>query len=168
MRLSVPGVPGVYYDSDAKSTAVTTALTAVGRKTPKPKGWAIQALPLLWSIDVDLQEVPNDHPFQYLHPEGAHSVEALYHDRVTGEGLGNEFERALQFVYAIERETERGVDELLGMTHDDEDGTVIEISDESDEPSLPANAATGEGRDAPTHDTDEHDATSHDEFGGSI
>lgn len=135
MRVSVPGVPGVYYDSDTKSTALTTAFSMVGRKAPKPQGYAVQALPLLWSLDIDLQEVPPDHPFQYLHPEGAHSIEELTRDRMPGPNVGREFERTLQFAMAVNRETERGINEIIGRGDDapEDEGTVIEIRDLNDE-----------------------------------
>lgn len=130
MRISVPGLAGVYYDTDAKSTVLTTALTAVGRKTPKPQGYAVQALPLLWSLDVDLREVPSDHPLQYLHPEGARSVEEFTTGRVTGRGLSTEFERLLALAWQVERETERGLDGLVGRDREEPAGTPIEIRTE--------------------------------------
>lgn len=136
MRVSVPGVPGVYYDSDTKSTALSTAFSMVGRKAPKPHGYAMQALPLLWSIDIDLQEVPNDHPFQYLHPEGAHSIEELTRDRkMPGPNVSRELERTLQFAMAVNRETERGINEIIGRGDDEpeEEGTVIEIREVDDD-----------------------------------
>ncbi|APW97582.1 hypothetical protein CHINAEXTREME_07250 [Halobiforma lacisalsi AJ5] len=73
MRVSIPGVPGLYYDTDAGTTAIATVFSAAGRRAPKPQGYALQVLPYLWSFDVDLREVPNEHPIQYLHPEGARS-----------------------------------------------------------------------------------------------
>lgn len=134
MRVSVPGVPGVYYDTDTKSTALTTAFSMVGRKAPKPQGYAMQALPLLWSIDIDLQEVPPDHPFQYLHPEGAHSIEELTRDRMPGPNVGREFERTLQFAMAVNRETERGINGIIGRGDEPEaEGTVIEIREVDDD-----------------------------------
>ncbi|MFC3958965.1 hypothetical protein [Halovivax cerinus] len=129
MRLSVPGVPGVYYDTDAKTTVVTTALTAASRRAPKPNGYALQALALLWSIDVDLREVPTDHPLQYLHPEGAYSMADYSRDRLPGPDVGGGVERAFQFAYAVNREAERSLDGVLGRDDATAEGTVIEISD---------------------------------------
>ncbi|WP_152415833.1 hypothetical protein [Halovivax asiaticus] len=131
MRISVPGAPGVYYDTDAKTTAVTTALTAASRRTPKPNAYALQALALLWSIDVDLREVPNDHPLQYLHPEGAYSLEAFSRDQLPGPNVGGGVERAFQLAYAVNRQAERGIDGVLGHENDETEGTVIEITDGS-------------------------------------
>lgn len=128
MRISIPGVPGVYYDTDAKSTAVTAVLTAAGRYAPKPKGYALQVLPQLWSFDVDLREVPSDHPFQYLHPEGAHSIEELTREQVFGADVGRELEYALQFAWAVNRETEGAIESVIGRRVD-EDGLVVEIDD---------------------------------------
>ena len=129
MRISIPGVPGVYYDTDAKSTALTTVLSMVGRKAPKPNGYALQVLPHLWSFDVDLRDVPADHPFQYLHPEGAHSIEELTREQASAPGIGRDLEVVVQYVWAINRETERGLDAVLDRDVDD-DGLVIEIDDE--------------------------------------
>ena len=128
MRISIPGVPGVYYDSDAKSTALTTALSLVGRKAPKPKGYALQVLPHVWSFDVDLREVPADHPFHYLHPEGAHSIEELTREQAVAPGVGREVELLVQYVWAVNREAERSIDAVLDREIDEE-GLVIEIDD---------------------------------------
>lgn len=133
MRVSVPGLPGVYYDTDAGTTALTTVFSVAGRKAPKPKGYALQALPYLWSFEVDLQEVPNDHPLQYLHPEGARSLNALSPEDVprTEQGLrtaGTELEAVLRFVWEVNREVESAANRMLGTSPDDE-GVVIEIED---------------------------------------
>ena len=128
MRITIPGVPGVYYDTDAKSTALTTVLSMVGRRAPKPNGYALQVLPHLWSFDVDLRDVPADHPFQYLHPEGAHSIEELTREHVAAPGVGRDLEVVVQYVWAINRETERGLDAVLDRDADEE-GLLIEIDD---------------------------------------
>ena len=135
MRVSVPGVPGVYYDTDTGSTAVATVFSAAGRKAPKPKGYALQALPYLWSFEVDLREVPNDHPIQYLHPEGARSLSGLSPDGVsrTERGVrqaGTELESVLRFVWEVNREVESATSRLIGRSPED-DGVVIEIEDGS-------------------------------------
>ncbi|AEH38065.1 hypothetical protein [Halopiger xanaduensis] len=133
MRVSVPGLPGVYYDTDAGTTALTTVFSVAGRRAPKPKGYALQALPYLWSFEVDLQEVPNDHPLQYLHPEGARSLSGLSPEDVprTQQGLrtaGTELEAVFRFVWEVNREVESAANRVLGTSPDDE-GVVIEIQD---------------------------------------
>ncbi|QFU82436.1 hypothetical protein [Natronorubrum aibiense] len=128
MRLSIPGVPGVYYDTDSGTTAIGVALTAAGRKAPKPNGYALQALPYLWSFDVDLQEVPTDHPIQYLHPEGAPSLGELSPERGLRE-VGTELEAVLRFVWSVNREVESATNQLLGRATEHDDGVVIEIQD---------------------------------------
>ncbi|WP_247730690.1 hypothetical protein [Halovivax limisalsi] len=155
MRISVPGAPGVYYDTDAKSSIASTVLTAAGRKAPKPQGYAVQVLPLLWSIDVDLREVPTDHPLQYLHPEGAHSIEEFTTGRVTGRGISAEFERLWQFAWLIERETERGLDGLVGRESDDPEGTKIEIQTGSDSANGSESDGPAETGDGPAHEDTE-------------
>ncbi|ELZ18282.1 hypothetical protein C478_01450 [Natrinema thermotolerans DSM 11552] len=127
MRLSIPGAPGVYFDTDAEPLAINVALTAAGRRAPKPQGYALQALPYLWSFDVDLREVPTDHPIQYLHPEGARSLGDLSHRRGVGEA-GTELESVLRFVWSVNREVESATGQLLGMA-DGDDGVTIEIQD---------------------------------------
>ncbi|AGB14946.1 hypothetical protein Halru_0302 [Halovivax ruber XH-70] len=141
MRVSVPGIPGVYYDTDAKTTMFTTALTAASRRTPKPNAYALQALALLWSIDVDLREVPNDHPLQYLHPEGAYSLEEFSRDRLPGPDVGGGVERGFQLAYAVNRQAERGIDSVLGRDDATTEGTVIEIT-EGTEPERPDGSRT--------------------------
>lgn len=131
MRVSIPGLPGVYYDTEADSTAVTAVFTAAGRRAPKPQGYAVQALPVLWSLDVDLREVPADHPLQYLHPEGAHSLEELSDRRVAG--VGRDLDFGLRFLAAVNDRTEESVMRLVGRDESVE-GTVIEIEgDEREE-----------------------------------
>lgn len=127
MRLSIPGVPGVYFDTDAESTAINVALTAAGRRAPKPQGYAIQLLPYLWSFDVDLQEVPNEHPIQYLHPEGAKSLGELSPQRGVRE-VGTELESVLRFVWSVNEELESTTTRLLAGRDPDE-GVTIEIED---------------------------------------
>ncbi|OLZ39571.1 hypothetical protein A6E15_00590 [Natrinema saccharevitans] len=127
MRLSIPGVPGVYFDTDAEPLAINVALTAAGRRAPKPQGYAIQFLPYLWSFDLDLQEVPNDHPIQYLHPEGARSLGALAQQRGVREA-GTELESVLRFVWSVNREVESATGQLLGAA-DGDDGVTIEIQE---------------------------------------
>ncbi|MFC4439567.1 MULTISPECIES: hypothetical protein [Natrialbaceae] len=129
MRISIPGFRGLYYDTDAESPAVTVALTAAGRRAPKPQGYAVQLLPYLWSFDVDLREVPNDHPIQYLHPEGAQSLAELPAERGIRQA-GAELESVLQFVWAVNDEVESATGKLVGKerTHD---GVTIEITDGS-------------------------------------
>ncbi|WP_226480735.1 hypothetical protein [Natrinema amylolyticum] len=130
MRVSIPGAPGVYFDTDAESTAINVALTAAGRRAPKPQGYAIQALPYLWSFDVDLQEVPNDHPIQYLHPEGARSLGELSPQRGVREA-GTELESVLRFVWSVNEELETATTQLLGAGDAAEDGVTIEIQEGS-------------------------------------
>ena len=127
MRVSIPGLPGVYYDTDSGSTAIGVASTAIGRKAPKPKGYAIQLLPYLWSFDVDLREVPNDHPIQYLHPEGAQSLGELSPQRGVREA-GNELESVLRFVWSVNQEVESTANQLIGRGPAEE-GAVIEIQE---------------------------------------
>lgn len=129
MRVSIPGFRGLYYDTDAESPAVTVALTAAGRRAPKPQGYAVQLLPYLWSFDVDLREVPNDHPIQYLHPEGARSLGELPAERGIRQA-GAELESVLQFVWAVNDEVESAAGKLVGekRTHD---GVTVEITDGS-------------------------------------
>ena len=125
MRLSIPGMPGVYFDTDGESTAKTVALTAAGRRAPKPQGYALQFLPYLWSFDLDLREVPTDHPIQYLHPEGARSLGTLTDQRGVRE-VGTELESVLRFVWSVNQEVESATSQLLGVSSDD-DGVTIEI-----------------------------------------
>ena len=127
MRLSIPGLPGVYYDTDARSTALTAAFTLAGRRAPKPQGYGLQLLPYVWSFDVDLREVPADHPFQYLHPEGARSLEALSRGDLDGS-VSRELDRTLRFAWAVSEETEGAFEQLLGVEEHD-DGIVIEIDE---------------------------------------
>ncbi|ELY44988.1 hypothetical protein [Natronorubrum sulfidifaciens] len=127
MRLSIPGVPGVYYDTDSGTTAIGVALTAAGRTAPKPNGYALQALPYLWSFDVDLREVPTDHPIQYLHPEGAQSLGDGSPERGL-RGAGTELEAVLRFVWSVNREVESATNQLIGREQTT-DGVVIEIQD---------------------------------------
>ncbi|ELZ20766.1 hypothetical protein C477_06196 [Haloterrigena salina JCM 13891] len=163
MRVSIPGLPGVYYDTDSGSTAIGVASTAIGRKAPKPQGYAIQLLPYVWSFDVDLREVPNDHPIQYLHPEGARSFGELSPQRGVREA-GNELESVLRFVWSVNQEVESTANQLIGRGPA-EDGVVIEIeegtvsvggdelaTDEFDleEPAAGETAASGTNADAVT------------------
>lgn len=127
MRLSIPGLPGVYYNTDGESTALTVAFTAAGRRAPKPQGYALQMIPHLWSFDVDLQEVPRDHPIQYLHPEGAQSIQELARDDGIRE-VGDQFDQVLRFVWAVNDQTESAARRLVGSP-DAEDGVVIEIEE---------------------------------------
>ncbi|WP_243637748.1 hypothetical protein [Natrarchaeobius oligotrophus] len=129
MRVSVPGLPGVYYDTDSGTTAIATVLTAAGRRAPKPKGYAVQLLPYLWSFDVDLREVPTDHPIQYLHPEGARSLGELSAEPGTRRA-STELESVLRFAWSVNREVESGANRLLGRSADHE-GVVIEIDEGS-------------------------------------
>lgn len=125
MKVSIPGLPGVYYDTNAESTAISATMTLAGRRAPKPYGYAAQLLPILWSFDIDLREVPSDHPFQYLHPEGAHSFDELARDDRLAE-LGRELDFALQFVNSVNDETEAAVSKLVGREDDGEE-IVIEV-----------------------------------------
>jgi len=127
MRLSIPGIPGVYYDTDSGSTAIGVALTAAGRKAPKPKGYAIQLLPYLWSFEVDLRDVPTDHPIQYLHPEGAQSLGEVGAGRPVRE-VGTELESVLRFVLSVNQTVESTTNQFLGRPRDTE-GVTIEITD---------------------------------------
>ncbi|ELZ04895.1 hypothetical protein [Natrialba asiatica] len=129
MRLSIPGVPGVYYDTDAGTTALATLMSTAGRRAPKPSGYAVQFLPYLWSFDVDLHEVPNDHPIQYLHPESAVSLGEL----TTGpraRQAGTELESVLRFAWSVNQEVESATNTLLG-NESAQDGVTIEIQDGS-------------------------------------
>lgn len=128
MKLSIPGLKGVYYDTSAESTAATVALTAAGRRAPKPHGYAVQLLPYLWSFDVDLHEVPNDHPIQFLHPEGAQSIGELANNGV-GRAAGTDFETVLRFAWAVNEQTESAAKSVLGRSEPSEEGVVIEIED---------------------------------------
>lgn len=133
MRLSIPGMPGVYYDTNTGSTAIGVAFTAAGRYAPKPKGYAVQLLPYLWSFEVDLREVPTDHPLQYLHPEGARSLGDL---GPSGSGrpvrsirdAGDDVEAVLRFVWSVNRTVESATNDLLGRPAETE-GLTIEIQD---------------------------------------
>ena len=125
MKFSIPKLPGVYYDTDAESTAITLALTAAGRKAPKPHGYALQVVPYLWSFDVDLREVPADHPFQYLHPEGARSIDQLSRSQLEAD-VGADADRLMRFLWEVSEETERSLGRALGR-RETEDGIVIEI-----------------------------------------
>ncbi|MBZ6494425.1 hypothetical protein [Natrinema longum] len=127
MRLSIPGAPGVYFDTDAESTAINVALTAAGRRAPKPQGYAIQLLPYLWSFDVDLRDVPTDHPIQYLHPEGARSLGDLSPRRGVREA-GTELESVLRFVWSVNDELESATTQFLG-TSDEVEEVTIEIQE---------------------------------------
>ena len=129
MRLSIPGIPGVYYDTGSGTTAISVALTAAGRKAPKPNGYAIQLLPYLWSFDVDLREVPTDHPIQYLHPEGAQSLGERSPERGIRQA-GTELEAVFRFVWEVNRELESATNQLIGRAPE-RDGVVIEIQDGS-------------------------------------
>ena len=127
MKLSIPGLPGVYYDTDARSTALTVAFTLAGRRAPKPQGYGLQLLPYVWSFDVDLREVPADHPFQYLHPEGARSLEELSRGDLDGE-VNRELDRMLRFAWAVNEQTEEAFERLFGIERRD-GGIVIEIDE---------------------------------------
>ncbi|WP_306054064.1 hypothetical protein [Natronococcus wangiae] len=127
MRISIPGLRGLYYDTNAESPAVTVALTAAGRRAPKPQGYAVQLLPYLWSFDVDLREVPNDHPIQYLHPEGAQSLAELPAERNVRRA-GAELESVLQFVWAVNQQVESATGKLVGRERAHE-GVTIEITE---------------------------------------
>lgn len=130
MRLSIPGMPGVYYDTDARSNVLTLALTAAGRRAPKPQGYAVQLFPYVWSFDVDLREVPTDHPIQYLHPEGAQSLGERSGDRTVRQA-GTELESVLRFVWAVNQQVESAATQLIGRSPDrgQGPGVVIEITD---------------------------------------
>ncbi|ELY67882.1 hypothetical protein C490_10320 [Natronobacterium gregoryi SP2] len=118
-------MPGTYYDTNTGSTAIGIATAAIGRKVPKPKGYAIQLLPYLWSFEVDLREVPTDHPIQYLHPEGAQSVGELGTERPLREA-GTELESVFRFVLSVSQALESTTNELLGRPVETE-GVTIEI-----------------------------------------
>ncbi|MFC6719422.1 hypothetical protein ACFQGT_02480 [Natrialbaceae archaeon GCM10025810] len=129
MRISIPGFPGVYYDTDAESTATAIAFTAAGRRAPKPHGYALQVVPYLWSFDVDLREVPTDHPIQYLHPEGAQSLGTVVRNP-NARQVGNDLEALVRFVWAVNEELESATGRLIGTeSGDDREGVVIEIED---------------------------------------
>lgn len=127
MKLRIPGLSGVYYDTDVESTVATVALTAAGRRAPKPHGYAVQLLPYLWGFEVDLQEVPTDHPLQYLHPEGARSIQEFARERPADE-VARDVDRAVRTLWEVNVETERGVERLLGRD-DEPEGVVIEIEE---------------------------------------
>jgi hypothetical protein len=129
MRISIPGFDGFYYDTDAESSALTLAFTAAGRRAPKPQGYAVQLLPYLWSFDVDLREVPNDHPIQYLHPEGAQSLGELPAERNVRQA-GADLEAVLRFAWAVNDEVESATGKLVGKERS-HDGVTIEITDGS-------------------------------------
>ncbi|WP_394738904.1 hypothetical protein [Natronococcus roseus] len=129
MRISIPGFDGVYFDTDAESSALTLAFTAAGRRAPKPQGYAVQLLPYLWSFNVDLREVPNDHPIQYLHPEGAQSLGELPAERGVRQA-GTELETVLRFAWAVNDELESATGKMVGRQRD-HDGVTIEITDGS-------------------------------------
>ncbi len=167
MRVTVPGVPGVYFDTDGESTAKTIALSAVGRRAPKPQGYALQVLPYLWSFDVDLREVPNDHPIQYLHPEGAQSMGELSPRRGVHEA-GTELESVLRFVWSVNQEVESATGQLLGMSSGD-DGVTIEVQEgaiSADGSSLETDAFDLDESDIDESGTDEFDVhePDHDRF----
>lgn len=137
MRRSIPGFPGLYYDSDVETTALSVVLTAAGRYAPKPNGYVIQALPYLWSFDVDLRDVPSDHPIQYLHPDGARDLRSIT-DRRETTVMAHEVDRLLRFVLSVNRALETstrtalGVDAGAGDSTEDinaDDTVVIEIED---------------------------------------
>ncbi|ELY92796.1 hypothetical protein C483_07507 [Natrialba hulunbeirensis JCM 10989] len=155
MRLSIPGLPGVYYDTDAGTTAIATLMSTAGRRAPKPKGYAIQALPYLWSFNVDLHEVPNDHPIQYLHPESAVSLGELSTDRHARQA-GTELESVLRFAWSVNQEVESATSSLLGQTQP-QDGVTIEIRDGSV-------VADGEELETDEFDVDDRAADTGDEF----
>ncbi len=127
MRFSIPGVDGLYFDTDAASPAVNLALTVAGRQAPKPQGYAVQLLPYVWSFDLDLQEVPADHPIQYLHPESAPSLGTISGDRTINQA-GTELESVLRFIWAVNREVETASNRLVGR-EPSTDGISIEITD---------------------------------------
>ncbi|WP_121741827.1 hypothetical protein [Natronorubrum halophilum] len=155
MRLSIPGIPGVYYDTDSGTTAIGVAMTAAGRKAPKPKGYAVQLLPYLWSFEVDLREVPTDHPIQYLHPEGAQSLGELSPERGLQEA-GTELESVLRFVWSVNQEVESATNRLIGRT-EEHDGIVIEIQDGSV-------VVDGDDLETDAFDVDEDEVTDTDAF----
>ncbi|RQG89033.1 hypothetical protein EA462_11675 [Natrarchaeobius halalkaliphilus] len=158
MRVSIPGVPGVYYDTDTGTTALAAVTTAAGRRAPKPQGYAVQLVPYLWSFDVDLQEVPNDHPIQYLHPEGAVSMAELSSDR-TDRRASTELESVLRFVWSVNRELESATDRVLGGSAGHE-GVVIEIEDGRvgvDGDRLETDAFDVDGRASEEHDDRDSD-----------
>ena len=131
MRVSIPGLPGVSYDTDARSTAVTVAFTAAGRRAPKPQGYAVQLLPYLWGLEVDLEDVPRDHPLQYLHPDGVQSIQEFAPDEHT-ERLAGDLDRLGRTLWAINDETERGIERLVGVDdagRDVDRGVVIDVDD---------------------------------------
>ncbi|MCU4926221.1 hypothetical protein OB905_09525 [Halobacteria archaeon AArc-dxtr1] len=141
MRLSIPGFPGVYYETDAKNTAATVALSAAARRAPKPQGYALHVLPTLWSFEVDLREVPADHPLQYLHPEGARSLATLT-TNPDAQAVGTDLEAVVRFAWEVNREAGAAADRMIeggpfGPVDAPErgggtaEGTVIEIDDGS-------------------------------------
>jgi hypothetical protein len=131
MRISIPGFDGVYFDTEAESSALTLAFTAAGRRAPKPQGYAVQLLPYLWSFNVDLREVPTDHPIQYLHPEGAQSLGELPAERGIRQA-GTELETVLRFAWAVNDELESATGKMVGRDPKSvHDGVTIEITDGS-------------------------------------
>lgn len=128
MRVSVPGVPGVYYDTDTGTTAMATAFSLAGRTAPKPKGYALQALPYLWSFEVDLHECPTRTRFSTSIPS-AQSLGALSPDQSVRQA-GIELEAVLRFAWEVNREVETATNSLIGRAPED-DGVVIEIEDGS-------------------------------------
>lgn len=147
VKLSIPGLPGVSYDTEDDAAPITAVFTAAGRRAPKPHGYALQALPVLWALDVDLREVPDDHPLQYLHPEGAHSFEELP-DRHAA-GLGRDIDFGLRFLAAVSDRTESNLMELLGREESIE-GTVVEIEAATD-----PHSSGSEATDESGHEGDE-------------
>jgi len=149
MRISIPGVPGVAYDTDARSTALTIACSVAGRRAPKPQGYALQVFPYLWSLEADLNDVPPDHPFQYLHPDGARSLEELGSADVSRR-FGADLDQLGRTLWAVNEETERGVERLIGTEKDEIMGTRIDIAEET----------TDAGRDGQTDAHQEGDNSS--------
>ena len=127
MRISIPGVPGLYYDTDAEHALATAAFTLVGRRAPKPQGYALQFLPYLWSFEVDLRDVPSEHPIQYLHPEGARSLETIARTQSTRQ-IGSTVDDLWRFLWAVNRETEETLMRALQGEREPE-GIVIDIDD---------------------------------------
>ena len=133
MRRSIPGIPGLYYDSDSQTTALSVILTAAGRYAPNPKGYVIQALPALWSFEVDLSDVPADHPIQFLHPEGSRDLHRITDRRETA-AMAREVDRLLRFALSVNRALETSTRSTLGVGNspvdaDTNDAVVIDIED---------------------------------------
>ncbi|SFB82123.1 hypothetical protein SAMN05444422_102207 [Halobiforma haloterrestris] len=144
MRVSIPGVPGLYYDTDAGTTAIATVFSAAGRRAPKPQGYALQVLPYLWSFDVDLREVPNEHPIQYLHPEGARSPGELPSGVARDLGAGPAMAAGdLSPEYDRDRDRDRGHDHEHDHTHDSELEPEPESGPEPDRGHGPGRSAVG-------------------------